>query len=452
MKTSVDQELSITATPGGGSTTHDHKTVGTSRPAPTGRLLTPHGHLPAGPAWSASIGEIPAPAYSIQTFYDHRSQAVYCCAFSPNGELVASVDRSNVICIKNRLSGTVKRWALGSKGFTMACAFDPLNRRVATGGQDGAVKVWDVATEARVARWKVHAGCIMAVAYSSNGTLATGGSDRLVIVSDPGTGRRLATLKGHHDAVSSVSWAHRDTSRVVSASLDGTTKIWDWQRRVQLMSFPKPSTDRVAGSPVWSACFDPSDSYVLTADNGGAAVLWDVTAQHEARPVRVFRGHGSHVRHAIFHPRVHKVLTASSDRTLKIWDIQTGACESTLIGHLNTVYCCDVFENTIVSCGADGIVKMWNKSNLMVPHSVWLADAARAVGEAAEAATAAAQAAIATPAAATAVAAAPATPEGTTREAAAETRERSVPGGTHAETQKEPSEDIAPEGGGTDDR
>ncbi len=57
-----------------------------------------------------------------------------------------------------------------------------------------------------------------------------------------------------------------------------------------------------------------------------------------------------------------KIVSGSSDRTIKIWNSQTGECLKTISGHnrpvLSVAFSGD--GNTIASCGAHSIIKLWN--------------------------------------------------------------------------------------------
>jgi WD40 repeat protein len=73
---------------------------------------------------------------------------------------------------------------------------------------------------------KGHAGSVVAVAYSANGTyLASGSRDRTVRLWESATGLEHVTLKAHSAAVTSVSFS-QDGTLLASASFDGTIKLW----------------------------------------------------------------------------------------------------------------------------------------------------------------------------------------------------------------------------------
>ena len=63
--------------------------------------------------------------------------------------------------------------------------------RLASGGGDGTVRIWDPATGTQLAVLEHHTGAVMAVCtctQDGQSRLASGGDDRTVRIWDPGTG------------------------------------------------------------------------------------------------------------------------------------------------------------------------------------------------------------------------------------------------------------------------
>ncbi|KIJ08679.1 hypothetical protein PAXINDRAFT_46466, partial [Paxillus involutus ATCC 200175] len=72
-------------------------------------------------------------------------------------------------------------------------------------------------------------------------------------------------------------------------------------------------------------------------------------------------GHENAVNHVCFYPDENKLVSGSEDRTLRIWDRNTGAVE-VLNGHTGRVWEVDVSRDgkMIVSGSADRTVRVWN--------------------------------------------------------------------------------------------
>jgi len=80
----------------------------------------------------------------------------------------------------------------------------------------------------------------------------------------------MHTLRGHTDVVRSVAWSP-DGRRLVSASDDGTVKVWDVSSGEDLLTFRgKP------GTPFTSVAFSP-DGRRIGASQGNTMIVWDAT-------------------------------------------------------------------------------------------------------------------------------------------------------------------------------
>src|SRR5262249_23365797 len=68
----------------------------------------------------------------------------------------------------------------GRGGPAWAVASSAAGARLASGGEGGTVRLWDVAAARERAVLRGHDGAVHAVAFSSGGVLASGGDDRVV--------------------------------------------------------------------------------------------------------------------------------------------------------------------------------------------------------------------------------------------------------------------------------
>src|SRR5262249_48721949 len=107
-------------------------------------------------------------------------------------------------------------------------AFSPDGRRLATGGAENTVKIWDVQTGEELRTHRGHGGEVYPLAFSpdDNGRwIASAGEDSTVRVWDSHSGKLVRTFRGHRGLVSSVAFSP-DGRRLVSGSRDKTVKVW----------------------------------------------------------------------------------------------------------------------------------------------------------------------------------------------------------------------------------
>jgi WD40 repeat protein len=120
-------------------------------------------------------------------------------------------------------TGTKAAWADGPRE-AFAVAFDPAGTTVAA-AELGAVRVRDAQTG--VVRQTFESGPlrVAAVGFSPDGSrLATGGADGTVRVWDVASGHELLTLLAGGEAVTGVAWV----GDRVFATAGGTVHAWGW--------------------------------------------------------------------------------------------------------------------------------------------------------------------------------------------------------------------------------
>jgi hypothetical protein len=80
----------------------------------------------------------------------------------------------------------------------------------------------------------------------------------------------------------------------------------------------------------YSAAFSRDGSRIVTASLDQSARIWDAATGKE---IAVLRGHDAAVRSAAFSPDGSRIVTASEDRTARIWDAATAKEILVLRGH-----------------------------------------------------------------------------------------------------------------------
>mmetsp|Transcript_12470 Transcript_12470/g.14066 ORF Transcript_12470/g.14066 Transcript_12470/m.14066 type:complete len:546 (-) Transcript_12470:83-1720(-) len=291
-------------------------------------------------------------------------------------------------------SGKVKQstssnFSLKESGIDITCAklCLPDGRHVAAGCTDSAVRIWSI--------------------NSSSGQAQNRGINGI----SPSTESAIV-LVGHKKGlpVYDVDW-NRDGRTLLSAGGDGTIRLWDseavgpfgklasvtrrtpknsnlskkkgsaTQRRVidepsthVPDAKPEPMVEKYGAAlacyqghaqstPVWKVAMAPSGYYFASAGSDSTARLW---CTDRPTPVRIFMGHHSqNVNGLTWHPNCNYLLTGSDDKTVRMWDVQSGSCVRILSGCNFGVNQLKVSPSGQYVAGADygGTLSIWDLRN-----------------------------------------------------------------------------------------
>lgn len=214
--------------------------------------------------------------------------------------------------------------------------------------------VTDPAPLAGVRSWTVetrgHRGEVLAVAYSPDGKwVASGCQDGTIRIWDPTTGEFVKALVGHDGVVQAVTWS-RDNKQLASGAADDTIRVWDVQSgqqthviRTQVADTavttisPRPGTPgrgAVGEGPTVFVAFSP-DGKTLAYGNGDDQIhLWDVAT---GKTVRVLRGPKEGVRAIAWSADSQMLAVACGDRKVRIYGTSSDEVLDTFDGHADVV-------------------------------------------------------------------------------------------------------------------
>jgi WD40 repeat protein len=279
-------------------------------------------------------------------------------AFSSDAPLLATTSFQGTYLWNARSGRQVGPRLFDRPGVATDAAFSPDGNLLAVAGQDGSVRIWDVAKGDRRFYFPAHTTSVLAVAWSPDGLfLADASADRTLHVlsaNEPLGGRLVGNLVGHGAAVRAIAW-RPDGRSLLSGGADGTARLWDTQFDQELRPI-----GRHRGAAV-GASFDPAGHRIVSAGRAdGTARIWSVRGRRLLHAL----SHRRAVEDAEFSPDGRLVVTASSDGTAGIWNSTTGARLRTLQEGAPVSVARFSPDGAIVVTGdAGGGVRLWRASD-----------------------------------------------------------------------------------------
>ena len=178
-------------------------------------------------------------------------------------------------------------------------------------------------------------------------------------------------MKGHSDWVNSVNFS-RDSKRLVSASSDGTVRVWDVASGREIEKHQESGNkDKKENSvAINSASFSPDGKTVAFGTDEELVKLWDINSNTII--LTTPRRHRGKVNSVNFSPDGKILVSASDgdssnsgnryDNVLKLWDAATGREIVTLNKHSAPVNSVTFSPDgkTIVSASNDGSYIVWD--------------------------------------------------------------------------------------------
>lgn len=269
-----------------------------------GRYLATSGKGTDVAIWRFQTGE-------LVVRLEHQSR-VWNTAFSPVApERIVSVTANGSVYSWDIATRTGTRVG-GHTGVASIVAFSPDGSLYATGGEDGAVRVWNAHTS-QLERWyRTNDGLIGRVRFSADGKrLWSGAKSNTLREWDLTKPTALEIAGGERGPVDAMALAPNGRAIAVGHR-NGAVRVWNLDRGGvhELRGHDAPIDDLV---------FVPDSASLLSASEDGSIWLHRLL-QGTAERVG---GHTARVRRLRLSPNGRYLASASDDRTVTVWDIVT---------------------------------------------------------------------------------------------------------------------------------
>jgi WD40 repeat protein len=231
-------------------------------------------------------------------------------------------------------------------------AFSPDGRWIASGDWENKLRLWDAATGEPCATLP-HPGVVWAFAFGPDGAWLMGGKDEdnRLRVWDVVTARVRRGIELPGGKLRSVS-VRPDGRRVAATTFDPQDKF-------HLHVCDLASGERLFSAEGWALAYSPDGRWLAALSADGKSLLLLDARTHET--AARFQGHELQVHKVAFSPDGRRLASCSSDRTVRLWEIDSGACRM-LRGHTDEVFAVAFHPDgtRLATGGHDGAVWLWD--------------------------------------------------------------------------------------------
>lgn len=266
--------------------------------------FSPDGQRIAAGSWDSLIRIWNVEKHTVEKKLTGHVAFVNDVAFSRDGKLLVSAGGDHTARVWDIATGQCLKVLEGHTGPVRSAAFSRDGKLVVTASSDKTARIWDVGTGKSLMVLEKKQGqdghdqAVRCAVFSNDGKwVLTGSDDKRAILWDVATGtpkklvhvagpsaapmepgaapakpnpaanEQSAALAGHTAGINAVAFSP-DDKRAITASQDGTAKLWETETSKEIITLKGHTQELTA------ACFSPDGRSILTGSRDGSLILW----------------------------------------------------------------------------------------------------------------------------------------------------------------------------------
>ena len=239
--------------------------------------------------------------------------------------------------------------------------FTPDGQRLVTASADWTIRVWDVISGKEVLTFSLKGRLnkgLSVISISPDGQrLVTVGSTAKIW--DAKSGNELLTLKADTSGIESVCFSP-DGQRLVAAG--STMKVWDVRSGKETLTIKNSSKDDEEDlGEIDTVCFSPDGQRLVTGGDDKTLKIWNANTGKKLRTIKV-EGLLTGFYNICFSPDGQRLAAGNENWMVNVWDANSGKNLFTLKGHKGPVrsVCFSPDSHRLVTGSADKTLKVWD--------------------------------------------------------------------------------------------
>jgi len=306
--------------------------------------------------------------------------------FHPIFSLMITASEDATLKVWDFETGDYERTLKGHTDSVQDMAFDNGGKLLVSCAADMAIKLWDFTTYECTKTLMGHDHNVSSVAFVPTGDYILSASrDKSIKMWEVATGYCVKTYTGHREWVRMIrilppasdpsSGSGGSASLFASCSNDQTVRVWqvetkeckielrDHDHVVECIAW----APEAAGPAIKEAASDPNSGssgaapggpFLASGSRDKTIKVWDVTS---GQCLFSLVGHDNWVRGLSWHPGGKYLLSASDDKSLRIWDIAHKRCSKRLEAHTHFATSVDFHKSHpyVITGSVDQTVKVW---------------------------------------------------------------------------------------------
>ena len=228
-------------------------------------------------------------------------------------------------------------------------AYSPDGTKLAIGTEKNGASLWSADGAERLKVLGGDTEVASQIVYSNDGALIAIRSGKEARVVSAADGALIAALTGHEKNILQLSLS-RTGARVATASIDGTTRVWDSRTGKEISRLVLESTAGQKPPRFQRVAFSPDEKLVAAGAQDGSVRLFDAES---GAVTHTLVHHDASIEDLVFSPDGRRLLVASLDKQASIIDTETGGLVELLRGHGDGVLCATFIDDHRVITGSD---------------------------------------------------------------------------------------------------